>query len=244
MSNITESLHAGDLENLVSHIFEIDSYTSKMGNDRDIVVLSFTVDTREAANDLVNFIERGYEFVLDADSGPGELIDGNYRVFVEIERSRHISKNILEILHGLTMLTSLENFKFRYYKSFKSLPATEENLSSIIPTNKNDYDVYIKENSLNNFSNFFNRSYVESISVDEDDITFQKLYSDPLRMRIRGFGPTQEVYESIPGKIMLESKDISEVIYLSKFLGNYNITKLGGVFVFENDKFAVALERL
>lgn len=243
MSNLQETLRPSDLRKLVSNIFEIDSYASKMGEDADIVVLSFTVEDHEPALDLVNFIERGYDFVLDADSTPGELKDGRYKVFVELERNRHVPKNIMEILYGVSKLTGVDDFKFRYYKSFSSIPVNDQTLSETIPTNKEEYEITIKENNLNNFSNFFNRSYVESINVDNDDIVFQKMYSDPLRMRIKGFGTTQEVYESLPGRIMLESNDIAEVIYLTKYLGNYNITKIENVFVFENENYAVSLEK-
>lgn len=238
------ALHSNDLEYLVSNIFEVDSYASKMGTDNDVVVLSFTVEDHEPALDLVNFIERGYDFVLDADATPGELKDGRYKVFVEMERNSHVPEQIMEILNGMGKLTGIDDFKFRYYKSFTSIPVSEETLSENIPTSKQDYEVTIKENSLNNFSNFFNRSFIEAINVDHEDVVFQKMYSDPLRMKIKGFGTTQAVYESLPGRIMLESKDISEVLFLSKYIGNYNITKIGNDFVFENSGYAVVLERL
>ena len=238
------ALHSNDLEHLVSNVFEVDSYASKMGDDKDIVVLSFTVEDREPAIDLVNFIERGYDFVLDADSTPGELTDGRYKVFVELERNRHVPEQIMEILNGMHKLTGIDDFKFRYYKSFTSVPVDEQTLAETIPTSKQDYEVTIKENSLNNFSNFFNRSFIEAINADNEDIVFQKMYSDPLRMKIKGFGTTQAVYESLPGRIMLESKDISEVLFLSKYIGNYNITKVGNDFVFENSGYAVVLEKL
>ena len=40
-------LQAKDLRNLVYDIFEIDSFKSKMGEDKDIVVLSFSVAAQE-----------------------------------------------------------------------------------------------------------------------------------------------------------------------------------------------------
>ena len=184
---LNEELLAGDLRMLVDNIFEIDSYNSKMGSDKDIVVLAFTVKYEEAAKDLVNFIERGYDFVLDADSTPGELSDGKYKVFVEIERNRRINKQILEILNGMKKLTNIDNFKFRYYKSFHSIDATEENLKEEIPSNKDEYEQRINEKQMNNFSNFFSRSYLESISVDNDDLIFQKKYAEQLRMKIKTF---------------------------------------------------------
>jgi len=239
-----ENLREGDLKYLVDNIFEIDSYSSKMGEDTDIVVLSFTVENREPGEDLVNFIERGYDFVLDADITPGELDDGRYKVFVEIERNRKISNQILEILDGVGKLTGVDDFKFRYYKSFKSIPATEESLTETIPTSKDDYAVKIQENNLNNFSNFFGQSYIESVSVDNEDIVFQKKYADPLRMRITQFGPKEEIYNSIEGPMMIESRDIAEVLYITKYLGNYNINKIKNRFVFENGNFALVLEKL
>ena len=84
MAQVNEGLLAGDLRMLVDNIIEIDSYSSKMGDDKDIVVLAFTVKSQDPATDLVTFVENGYDFVLDADASPGELSDGKYKVFVEI----------------------------------------------------------------------------------------------------------------------------------------------------------------
>jgi hypothetical protein len=241
---LNEELLSGDLKMLVDNIFEIDSYASKMGSDKDIVVLSFTVEQQAAADDLVNFVERGYEFVLDADATPGELSDGKYKVFVEMERSRHVPEQIIELLDGVGKLSEVDNFKFRYYKSFQSQDVSEVALKETIPVSKEDYDIAIQENKLNNFTNFFGRSYLENINVDDNDITFQKKYAEPLRMRIKDFGITESVYNRAPGRIMIESKDMAEVLYITKYVGNYNINKVGNVFIFEHEKFAVALEKL
>ena len=78
-------LRSGDLKDMVDHIFEIDSFKSKMGEDKDIVTVSFSVRDPNAAEDLKNFVEKGYSFVLDADNTPGEQADGTYKVFVLLE---------------------------------------------------------------------------------------------------------------------------------------------------------------
>lgn len=229
---------------LVDNIFEVDSYASKMGEDKDIVVLSFNVESLDPAKDLVQFVENGYDFVLDADTSPGELSDGRYKVFVEIERNKRIAEQVLEVLDGVGKLANIDNFKFRYHKSFHSVDATSETLQETIPQTKEDYEISIQENRMNNFGNFFNRSYLEEVSVDKDDIVFQKKYAEPLRMRILGFDNKSNLYESIKGPIMLESKDISEVLFYTKYIGNYNITKIGSAFIFENEGYALALEKL
>ena len=244
MQQLNEELRARDLKNLVKNIFEIDSYKSKMGEDQDIVVLSFTVNDKEPAQDLIDFVERGYDFVLDADMSTGELSNGEYKVFVEIERNSKIALQIIELLDGVSKLTEIDEFRFRYYKGFTSLPATEELLKSTIPTSKQDYDLRLKEDVMNNFSNFFNRSYLEGINIVQDDLEFQKKFAEPIRMRILGFGLVEDVYQSAPGKLLIEHASISEALYLTKVLGNYNITKIGNAFVFENGNFAALLQKL
>jgi hypothetical protein len=114
----------------------------------------------------------------------------------------------------------------------------------MVPQTKEDYEVTIQEDVMNNFSNFFGRSYLENVSVDHEDIVFQKKYAEPLRMRISDFGTKDEVYDNIVGPIMLEGSSMSEIMYFTKYVGNYNITKIGDKFVFENGKYAVALEKV
>jgi hypothetical protein len=116
-------------------------------------------------------------------------------------------------------------------------------LKDIIPLDKESYTVSIQENRLNNFSNFFNRSYVENIEALENDLTFKKMFSESLRMRIKDFGPINQVYANLGGKMDVSSRAISESIYFTKYLGNYNITKMGDNFVFENEGYAVVLEK-
>ena len=70
---INEGLKAGDLEGIVSNIFTVDQFKSKMGEDKDICVLCFTVDSKQAGLDLESFAEKGYKQILDADATPDEI---------------------------------------------------------------------------------------------------------------------------------------------------------------------------
>jgi len=241
---LNEELLAGDLKRLVNNIFEIDSYASKMGSDQDIVVLSFTVESKDPAEDLVRFCERGFDFVLDADHSPGELDNGKYKVFVEIERNRRVADQIDELLNGIKQLAEIDDFKFRYHKDFKSVPANVNSLREMIPNNKTTYQTSIQENHLKNFSNFFANSFVDKIATDNDNLVFQRYQADPIKMRIKDSGPKHRVYENIKGPIMLEGKDISEIMFYTKYIGNYNITKINNQYIFENQGYAVALEKI
>ena len=240
---INESLRSGDLRHFVKKVFEIDGFKSKIGDDQDVVTLSFTVDYEDPAKDLENFIEMGYDFVLDADCSPGETDDGNYKVFVELERGKHVAKQIIELVDGISKLAGLESMRFRYFKNFRSQEATEENLAASIPADKESYKIATERNKLDNFQEFFINSYADEIKLLDESISFKRIYGDKIKFDIISSGTRQEVYNAVKGPIMLESKDMGEVMFLTKYIGNYNITKIGNTFIFENRGWAVAMER-
>ena len=240
---INESLRAQDLRHMIKKVFGVDSYKSKVGNDEEVVVLSFVVSEEDPAKDLENFIEMGYDFVLDADVTPGETDDGEFLVFVELERGRHVAEQIMQIVNGVTKLTEFDYMRFRYFKNFKSQEATEENLEAVVPTDKNSYKIATERTSLNNFSEFFSRSYADKVTVLDESITFKRSINQPISFNIIASGIKEDVYNNMQGPIMLEGKDISEILFLTKTIGNYNITKISNKFIFENNGWAVALER-
>jgi len=138
---LRENVEQGDLKRLVHNSLHIDEYKSKMGADEDIVVLSFKVEGKHPGNDLVNFFEKGYDWVLDADVSAGEQADGDYLVFVEIARDSESPENIIKLLEDLLNLTEqkLDEWTFTYHKSAGKHPMTKENLESLIPLTKEDY---------------------------------------------------------------------------------------------------------
>lgn len=239
-----DSLKAGDLIYLVDRIFEVDNFKSKMGDDSDVVVLSFTVENRAPAEDLVGFVEKGYNFVLDADMSPGELDDGKYRVFVELQRTSKVAEQISEMLYGISKLTGIDDFKFRYHKSFNSIDAVKEKLEEIIPKNPNEYTTRMEEKEIDNYQNFFSNSMLESVSMQGDTIQFKKIYAAPIKFKFVKEGKSRAVLESIEDRIAVGMNDMADVMFLTKYIGNYNITKLGNRFMFENKGHAIVLEKI
>ena len=191
-----------DLAHLVDSVMEIDSYKSKMGNDSDIVTLAFSVHGNEPAKDLENFIEKGYPFVLDADVTSGEQSDGTYKVFVEIERSKDVSMQILELADGVKKLSGLDDLRFRYYKNFKSKNVDEENLNASIPVDKESYEIAINETQYENYKNFFTKSYAESIDMLGETLVIKNTYAQPLRFNVTDFGKENVLDETINMKDM------------------------------------------
>jgi len=236
------TLEANALRDLVDHIVEIDSFKSKMGSDDSIVTLAFKVKTEEAANDLAKFVEHGYNFVLDADKTAGEQSDGLYRVFIEMERTRDVPEQIMELLDGVGKLAQIEDMKYRYYKNFRSVPISQDALGEDIPATSDEYNSRVNESRLENYKNFFSKSFLETVEMDDDTLIIKKLYADPIKFKFIDIGNTQETLDSI--KESFNADDFAEIIYLSKYIGDYNITKYGNKLTFEHAGKTLVAERI
>ena len=141
-SNILkENLEMGDLKRLVHSELHIDEYKSKMGEDSDVCVVSFKVSGKEPAADLVSFIEKGYDFVLDADVSSGEKEGGDYLVFVELDRNAELPEQIMSMMNDIMNLTeqNIEDWRVRYYKNTEDNELTEETLAELIPLTPEEY---------------------------------------------------------------------------------------------------------
>lgn len=236
-------LREGDLHDLVKPVFEVDSYKSKMGDDADICVVSFSVIEHQAAKDLVDFIEKGYNFVLDADATPGEIDNGMYKVFVEMERDRKVNDNIMELLDGVGKLSRIDEFKFRYYKSFRSRAANIGNLQEMVPIDPRSYDLVVQESRIDNFKDFFTNSFVDKIEMFENNLLIKKIYADPIVFNVKDFDETNNINTRLDEKINMDG--YAEIMFLTKYLGDYNITKFGkNTFTLENKGYTLVLERV
>jgi hypothetical protein len=232
-------LQTNDLKFLVDSIIEIDSYKSKMGSDENIITLALSVNGHEPAKDLENFVEKGYPFVLDADVSSGEQSDGTYKVFIEIERSKDATMQILEIADGITKLADIQDFRFRYYKNFKSQELSEVNLEATVPVDSASYDIAINETHNENYKNFFSKSYAESVDMlGENILVIKNTYAQALKFEVTDFGKDTVLNETV------NMNDMSEVIFLTKYLGDYNITKYGNTIVLTNEGYSLHLKRI
>ena len=238
--HLCEGLKSEDLKDLVKGVFEVDSYKSKMGEDENVVVLAFEVTSRQAALDFVDFVEKGYDFVLDADVSQGEDENGRYKVFVEIERSRKIGRQISEMLYGVSELTGQEDWKFRYYKDYHSKPIHE---IGNIPSSAEDYQAQMGEIFESEMRHFFRRSRFDYLTAESNVITFKRPFANPVRMKMLEYG-TRDILSNLAGNVRVDESSMSETMWLTKYFGNYNITKYGDHFVFENENSVMVFDLL
>ena len=107
MTIINEGLDYHDFKGQISPVVTVDEYAAKMGEDSDVVTVAFKMNSKLAAEDLVSWLERGYEYILDAAVSDGQITPGKYLVFAEMNRRTTVPEKIIEILEDLKTLTDL-----------------------------------------------------------------------------------------------------------------------------------------
>ena len=240
---LSEGLKPGDLDTFVSELFTIDKFKSKMGEDEDISVIAFRVRDKNAANDLMEFIEKGYEFVLDADISSGEEYDGQYQVFVELRRTDKLSEEINKLLLGITRLTNIEDWKFKYYTLPEKLIFDKDNLKKHVPTTPQEYQKKLLNIKNNDIKEVLNQGSADINLESDNTLTFSKPYAGDLQTKFVAIGNYETVKNSLPGKLSLDESSQSEIFFLTKYLGNYEIDKIGNKFLIKNGDKAIIIEK-
>jgi len=136
---LNEGLGYKDMEGMMKPTMHIDEFSSKMGEDADVIVVSFFVRDKQAAKDLMNWFEKGYDFVLDADQSPGEIKPNRYLVYLEMRRRNAAPGQIDEILNDLNTLTEYEPDDWiMVYKNQKH-EWSPETFAKLVPLTPNEY---------------------------------------------------------------------------------------------------------
>jgi len=224
MMLVNEGLKAGDLEGVVSKRFSVDQFKSKMGEDRNIMVLAFSVDGQAPAKDLERFAETGYKEVLDADATPGSLEDGKHRVFVEFARIEAVDQHIRRFLDDLGKLAGIETFEFTYHKRTVPFEASAKNLSDVLPRTPEAYAQKINSLKLGEMQTFFDRFQMMEFKLDNNIVTIKKQNADTLKFELKAFGTTNMIMNEVKA-FKLDQEAMSECMYLTKYFGPYQITK-------------------
>jgi len=243
-SNLNEGLRPNDLEDMVSNKFFVDQYKSKMGTDEDIVVLSFRVKDKFPAIDMMEFIEKGYPSVLDADMSTGEESDGKYAVFVEFERNEKLPKEVNDLLKGLTKLCGHTEWYFKYYRDSEIHEFSEESIEKNVPLDAASYKKKIKKTTIDQVEEVLNQGTADITDVDENfNITIKKPFAGDLNVVLENVGEYTDLIKDLQGPIQLDKKSNGEVLFLEKYLGNYEIYKINERFIIKNGNKALIFSK-
>ena len=138
-SPLFESLGYKDLEGLMKPTIHVDEFSSKMGDDDDIIVVSFFVRDPQAAKDLMTWFEKGYDFVIDADRSPGEIRPNRYLVYVELRRRSTAGGHVETLLNDLNTLTEYDASDWTMHYRGKEMPFTRDAFDATVPLSPRAY---------------------------------------------------------------------------------------------------------
>jgi len=138
-SPLLEGLQYRDLEGMMKPTIHVDEFAAKMGDDDDIIVISFFVRDLIAAKDLVSWFETGYDFVLDSDRSPGEIKPGRFLVYVELRRRSSAPGLIQELLSDLGTLTEHEPSEWTMRYNDQDHEWSEEVFAQLVPLTPDAY---------------------------------------------------------------------------------------------------------
>jgi len=243
-NNLTEGLRRSDLKHMIDPMFTVDQFGSKMGDDKDIIVIRFRAADKEPAQDLMDFVEKGYPYVLDADVSSGEERDGKYSIFVELERTKKAPGQIKDLINGITQLCDCESWRFRWYKDIGGHDFSDTAIEEHVPLTPLDYEEKVNNNKSSEVSDFFDQGTTDSVDVDaENNITFTKPYAESLKAKFIALGDYNVLKEALKGPLQLDESSRGQVTYLNKYLGNYDINKIENCFLIRNGNKAVILQK-
>jgi len=134
-----ETLNYKDLEGMMKPTIHVDEFSSKMGDDDDIIVVSFFVRDETAAKDLMNWFEKGYDFVLDADRSPGEIKPNRYLVYVEIRRRSTAGAQVETLIDDLGTLTEFDQKDWSMHYRGKEVPFSRDEFDQLVPLSPKAY---------------------------------------------------------------------------------------------------------
>ena len=145
---LCEALEYKDMEGMIKPTIHIDEFASKMGDDDDIIVASFFVRSQQAARDLMNWFEKGYDWVMDADVSPGEISPGRYLVYIEMRRRSSAGARLAEAIDDLETLTELTTSDWIMHYGDQTLPFSKEAFDNMVPLSPKEYRIR-RERDLN-----------------------------------------------------------------------------------------------
>ena len=138
-NQLFEALNYKDLEGMMKPTIHVDEFSSKMGDDDDIIVVSFFVRDETAAKDLMNWFEKGYDFVIDADRSPGEIKPNRYLVYVELRRRSTAGDHVETLIDDLGTLTEFDKDDWTMHYRGKEVPFSRDEFDRLVPLSPKAY---------------------------------------------------------------------------------------------------------
>ena len=140
---LNEGLKKQELRDLIHNEIHIDEFQAKMNSDDQIIVVSFKAKYKPSSLDFESFLEKGYDFILDAETSNAEFENGWYLVYAEFERRLDFPDRLMAVIDDMKNITNVKKWKFKYGASRKKhtpeWSLSSENLTKYVPLSPKRY---------------------------------------------------------------------------------------------------------
>ena len=85
---------------------------------------------------------------------------------------------------------------------------------------------------------------MDDLTLDGEVITIHKPFNNIIKLRMVKEAATDSILEGVTDTIIMDEAATSEIFWLTKVLGDYNINKIGDKFMFDNGGQAMLLQRI
>lgn len=130
-------LKAGDLKDTVLKKISLDEFEPKTGNEKDVAVVGFYVNTESAAQDLYNFLNGSVVETRDIEQSPNPNDEGYYMVFMEMDRVDDLVENVQAVISEIENIAGKLDWQIKTPYMEDYLPLGEAD--KYIQTDKDDY---------------------------------------------------------------------------------------------------------
>ena len=114
----------------------------------------------------------------------------------------------------------------------------------MVPATSKDYSGFMEKMRTEGVRSFFNKTLMDDLTLDGDIITIHKPFNKTVQLRMIKEGDTEAILEGSTDPILMDDEAMSEIFWLTKVLGNYNINKMGDSFIFDNNGQSMLLQRI
>jgi len=226
------SLKNEDLKGTILPKVSIDEFEPKAGNNEQVIVVAFYLLDQEPAEDLNTFIQRGYIDTLDVEASPNTDEDGNYLVFVEMERNDTFPNKFQALLKDVENVSGPLVWRVKTYLSNdREFDFNDPEIYKFIITNPDEYiskDDFMKESVQSEVTSFLQDSNIMYLNFEGNSITIgsgaRKIVAEVVDVGD---------YDTVIGRNFLSESAFKlndrpiEATMLGGMLGNYDVMPIG-----------------
>jgi hypothetical protein len=182
---LKESLLENDLKWLVSDEVLIDMHKTKMGKNKDYLVLAIAVNDRTPANDLAQFIENSVYKFEDVEVSPATDSKGRYLIYIELPRNHEAVETITGVLHDTSKLSGIDEWKFKSMGMPNYIPLDKETMSQHLILDPAEYDRLHPEQPEEEKSEEGDQGQDEQEHEEAEEQTEESLTTESIKARLK-----------------------------------------------------------